>query len=97
MSESAENDALTAEERERLTELLHRHLGFYISPLIEDAFAESVEALIEARLEKVIDLADSWQAEVEDDGDGLTPLATVLSELRTVLSNRPIPPGGPDA
>jgi hypothetical protein len=38
-----------------------------------------------ATLARVNELRDAWQAEVEDDGDGLTPLGDVLDELTKAL------------
>ena len=89
VSEHSAEIVLTETETEYLSERLHSLLGFYVSPVIEEQFARAVESIIEARIEPVVALADGWQAEVEDDGDGLTNLGKVLSELRTALSTPP--------
>lgn len=88
---TTEYPPLDGTEREALADDLHSHLGFYISEEAEVALVERIDSFIEVRFSAAHDLADAWQAEIEDDGDGLTPLARVLNELRLALNYPPAP------
>lgn len=59
----------------------HLDAAKYVAARVAAAVAAERE-----RLARVCALADGWQAEVEDDGDGLTDLSKVLDELRAALA-----------